>query len=165
MKLARIAFLLHVCLVACGATAATPEQEIHEEVQKLFPTIFTKCGDDHFSKQKLDFRYGDAYVIGQYTDLAASIQVRPPSKFDPKNNIQWRGVIRFTASRARSFAHGQALVRLGHPPNKIDVWGDWKNAILSDYTYHVVKKDGTIRVVKPRRPEISAIPCSEVPRG
>jgi hypothetical protein len=122
MKLARLAFLLHVCLVACVATAATPEQEIHEEVQKLFPTIFTKCGDDYFSKQTLDITFGDAYFIGQYKDLAAGIEVRPPSKSDPLNHIQWRGVIRFTASRARSFAHGQALVRRKLvPPDKIDV--------------------------------------------
>jgi hypothetical protein len=165
MRPARLAAFLQVLLVAGIAAAATPEQEIHEEVQKLFPTIFTKCGDDHFSKQTLDFRYGDAYVIGQYKDLAASIEVRPPSQFDPKNNIQWRGVLRFTASRSRSFPHGQALMQLGHPRDKIDVWGDWKNAILSDYTFHVVKKDGTIRVVKPRRPEISAIKCSEIPKG
>jgi hypothetical protein len=166
MTLARIAFLLHVCLVACVAMAATPEQEIHEEVQKLFPTIFTKCGDDYYSKQTLDITFGDAYFIGQYKDLAAGIEVRPLSKSDPLNHIQWRGVIRFTASRARSFAHGPALVRRKLvPPDKIDVWGEWKKAALPDYTFHVAKRDGTIRVVKPRRPEISAIPCSEVPKG
>ena len=90
MKLARIAVLLHVCLVACVVTAATPEQEIHEEVQKLFPTIFTKCGDDYFSKQTLDITFGDAYVIGQYKDLAAGIEVRPPSKSDPGRVESWR---------------------------------------------------------------------------
>jgi hypothetical protein len=132
MKSARVALFLPLCLIACVAVATTPEREIHEEIQKLLPTIFTKCGDDHFSKQKLDITFGDAYFIGQYKDLAAGIQVYPPNKYDPMNNIQWRGVIRFTASRARSFAHGPALVRRRWvPPDKIDVWGDWKKATLS----------------------------------
>jgi hypothetical protein len=45
-------YLLCSLLLLCPplAMAATPEQELHAEVQKLFPTIFTKCGDDHFSK-------------------------------------------------------------------------------------------------------------------
>jgi hypothetical protein len=166
MRPACIALFLQLCLLPAFATAATPEQEIHEEVQKLFPTMFTKCGDDYFSKQTLDITFGDAYVIGQYKDLAAGIEVRPPSKSDPLNHIQWRGGIRVTASRARSFAHGPALVRRKIvPPDKIDVWGEWKKAALPDYTFHVAKRDGTIRVVKPRRPEISAIPCSDVPKG
>jgi hypothetical protein len=165
MRPARIALFLQLCLAAAAA-AATPEQELQAEVDKLFPTIFTKCGGDHFSKQTLDITYGDAYFIGQYKDLAALIQISPPSQFDAKNNIQWKGVIRFTASRARSFAHGAALVRRGLvPPDKIDVWGDWRKAILSDYTYHVAKRNGVINVGKPRKPVISAINCSEVPKG
>jgi hypothetical protein len=76
-------YLLCSLLLLCPplAMAATPEQELHAEAQKLFPTIFTKCGDDHFSKHKLDYRYGEAYIIGQYKDLAARIQIYPPSKF------------------------------------------------------------------------------------
>jgi hypothetical protein len=42
MRPARIAPFLQILLLAGIAAAATPEQEIHEEVQKLFPTIFTK---------------------------------------------------------------------------------------------------------------------------
>jgi hypothetical protein len=45
-------YLLCSLLLLCPplAMAATPEQELHAEAQKLFPTIFTKCGDDHFSR-------------------------------------------------------------------------------------------------------------------
>jgi hypothetical protein len=159
------ASLASAMLLLCTlAAAAMPEQELQAEVQKLFPTIFTKCGDDHFSKRKFDIRYGDAYVIGQYKDLAPRTQIYPPNKFDPRNNVQWRGVIQFTASRGREFPHGQALVRQGLPADKADFWGEWRKPILSLYTFHVVKKDGVINVTKPRRPEISGISCSEVPR-
>lgn len=166
MQPASVTLFLQLCLAAGLAAAATPEQELQAEVDKLLPKIFTKCGSDHFSKQKLDITYGDAYFIGQYKDLAAHIQISPPSKYDALNNIEWMGTIRFSASLGRSFAHGPALVRRKVvPADKVDVWGDWRKARLSDYIFHAVKRNGAINVGIPRRPEISAINCSEVPKG
>jgi hypothetical protein len=166
MKPACITLFLQILLVACIAAAATPEQELQAEAQKLLTTLFTKCGDDYFSKQGFDITYGDAYVIGQYKDFTPRIQISPPSQFDAKNKIQWKGVIRFTASRSRSFAHGPALVRRGRiPPHKADVWGEWGKPTLSDFTFHVAKRDGAINVVIPRKARLSPISCSEIPKG
>jgi hypothetical protein len=51
MRPARMAAFLQVLLVAGIAAAASPEQEIETEAQKLLPTLFSKCGEDHFSKR------------------------------------------------------------------------------------------------------------------
>jgi hypothetical protein len=58
--------LLLSCLLAGIATAATPEQEMEAEAKKLLPTLFSKCGEDYFSKRTFKYRSGIAWVIGQY---------------------------------------------------------------------------------------------------
>jgi hypothetical protein len=61
--------LLLSCLLASIAAAATPEQEMEAEAKKLIPTLFSKCGDDYFSKQTFKHRAGLPYVIRQYKDV------------------------------------------------------------------------------------------------
>jgi len=62
--------LVHLCSLACSAAAApSPEQEIEAEAKKLLPTLFTRCGEDYFSKRTFHYRSGSAYVIGQYKEL------------------------------------------------------------------------------------------------
>ena len=65
MKSARLALFLQLCLVAAVA-AATPDQELQAEAQKLLPTLFSKCGDDYFSKKTFKHRPGTSYVISQH---------------------------------------------------------------------------------------------------
>ena len=166
MQPSHVALFLPLCLVAAVAAAQSPEQELQAEAQKLLTSMFTRCGDDYFSKQGFDITYGDAYVIGQYKDLAHHAQISPPSQFDAMNKIQWKGVIRFTASRSRSFPHGPALVRRKRvPAQKIDAWGEWKKASLPDFTFHVAKREGAINVVIPKKARILSIKCSEIPKG
>ena len=59
MKPARIAFLLQLCLIACVAGVATPEQEMDAEAKKLFPTLFSRwralLGDRKGERQKQPF--------------------------------------------------------------------------------------------------------------
>ena len=82
MRSARIALFLQLCLLAGIVAAQTPEQELQAEAQKLFPTVFTKCGEDYFSKRIFKYKSGTAYVISQYKELAAGVKSYPLSKLD-----------------------------------------------------------------------------------
>jgi hypothetical protein len=96
--------LLPLCLLACSTAAAqSPEQEMEAEAKKLLPTLFTKCGDDYFSKRTFQYRSGVAWVIGQYKGVAALVKSQTLSKTDQLNGVQWKGNIRFTAAAAREF--------------------------------------------------------------
>jgi hypothetical protein len=166
MQPSHVALFLQLCLVAAVAAAQSPEQELQAEAQKLLTSMFTKCGDDYFSKQGFDITYGDAYVIGQYKDLTPHAQIKPPTQFDALNKIQWLGVIRFTASRIRSFVHGPALVRRKRvPADRIDTWGEWRKTSLPDFTFHASKREGTIHVGIPKKARILPLKCNEIPKG
>jgi hypothetical protein len=106
MKPARI-FLLSIALLQlCSpVAAATPEQEIEAEAKKLLSTLFSKCGEDHFSKRTFKRKVSSAWIVGQYKDLAVRSRPIALSKADSLNGIQWKGSIHFTASAGRVFPH------------------------------------------------------------
>jgi hypothetical protein len=57
MRPARIALFVQLCF-AVAAAAQSPQQEMEAEAQKLMPKLFSKCGEDYYSKRtfKLDSR-------------------------------------------------------------------------------------------------------------
>jgi hypothetical protein len=165
MKPAHMAVFLQLCLLAGIAAAQTPEQELQAEAQKLFPTVFTKCGEDYFSKRIFKFKSGTAYVISQYKELAAGVKSYPLSKPDALNGIQWKGVIQFTASAARDFPHGEQFLKQGLNPRQLDVWNEWKAPQMGPYTYPLQKKNGVVTITRRPPMEITPIKCSEVPKG
>jgi hypothetical protein len=99
--------LLQLCPLAClAAVAQSLDQEIEAEAHKLLPALFTKCGEDYFSKQT--FRDNpDTYIIGQFKELTTRVTPYPLTKVDPLNGIEWKGIIHFTATVMREFAHGR----------------------------------------------------------
>jgi hypothetical protein len=44
------------------------------EAKKLLPTLFSKCGEDYFSKRTFKYKSGTAYATGQYKGLTACAQ-------------------------------------------------------------------------------------------
>jgi hypothetical protein len=108
--------LLQLCLLAGVAAAQSPE--IEAEAKKLFTTLFIKCGEDYFSKRTFKYKSGTAYILSQYKELAPRVKSNPLSKTDPLNGVEWKGVIRFTASVGRQFPHGEELIRRGVSPKK-----------------------------------------------
>jgi hypothetical protein len=152
--------LLQLCPLA---VAQSPEQEMEAEARRLLPTFFTKCGDDYFSKQT--FRGNpDTYIIGQYKDLTPRIISHSLSKADPLNGIEWKGVIQFTASVMREFAHGKTFsgVLSTHKP---DVWSEWKESGgLAVHAIPIEKKNGRITTDQRGPMERTSIDCGAVPR-
>jgi hypothetical protein len=114
--------LLQLFPRACFGTGV--DQEIEAEAQNLLSTYFTKCGDDYFSKQTFQGN-PDAYIIGQYKELATRVMSHPLSQADLLNGIEWKGIVQFTATVMREFAHGKMfgeMLSLLKP----DVWSEWK---------------------------------------
>ena len=59
-------FSLFMLFLFClQAAAATVEQEIQAEGQKLIPRLFSKCGEDYVSKRTFHRETGDSYTITQ----------------------------------------------------------------------------------------------------
>jgi hypothetical protein len=165
MKPARMFLLLHLCLAACVAAAQSPEQERHAEAKKLFPTLFSKCGEDYFSKRTFKYRSGIAWVIGQYREVVPRVKKQSLTRRDTAAGIEWKGNIRFEASAAREYPHGMQFPERGpNPQNKNDAWSNWKPPNLAAYMFLVEKKNGVISLKRRTPQELTAINCSEVPR-
>jgi hypothetical protein len=156
--------LLQLSLLACSiAVAQSPEQEMEAEARKLLPTFFTKCGDDYFSKQTFQGN-PDTYIIGQYKELTPRVTSYSLSKADLLNGIEWKGIIHFTASVTREFAHGKIFSgTLGiHKP---DVWSEWKDmGIMAAHAIPVEKKNGRITANQRGLMERASIDCTSIPR-
>ena len=166
MKPARIAVFLQLCLLAAIAAAQTPEQEIEAEAKKLFSTLFSKCGEDYFSKRTFRRKVSTAWVIGQYKDLA--VQSRPValSKADSLNGIQWKGSITFTASAGRVFPHATDVPKYSKEARTLDVWSEWKGPDLNSYAYYTItKRNGVVDITRKPPMEIAPVKCNEIPQG
>ena len=59
------------------------------EAQKLLPTLFSKCGEDYFSKRTFQYRTGTAYVIGQYKGVAPVVKSQPLITRNSQNGVEW----------------------------------------------------------------------------
>jgi hypothetical protein len=164
MKPAHIALFLQLLLAAGIATAATPEQEMAAEAQKLLDSLFTQCGDDHFSKRTFKYKSGTAWVIDQYKKLLAHAKLYPLSEADRLNGIEWKATVQFTASAGREYSHGEQLVKRGLNPKKLDTWSEWKKPQFA-FAYPIEKKHGMVSITKRPAMEITGIKCSEIPKG
>ncbi len=125
--------LLQLCLLAGIAAAATPEQEMEAEAKKLIPTLFSKCGDDYFSKQTFKHRAGMPYVVRQYKGLTPIVKTHALTKKDHQKNVEWKGHIRFSATKGREFARGEQFVLGGRRAQAPDTWTEWNNPNLAGY--------------------------------
>jgi hypothetical protein len=165
VALLRRLVLLPLCLLACSTAAAqSPEQEMEAEAKKLLPTLFTKSGEDYFSKRTFKYRSGVAYVIGQYKGVTARVQSQLVTRRDSQNGVQWKGNIRFTASTGREFPHGMQFVERGLNPQKLDPWSDWKPPNLAAYLFLVEKRNGVISVKRRTPVEIAGMECATIPQ-
>lgn len=149
--------LLQLCP---SAAAQTFEQEMEAEAKKIFPTIFTKCGDSYFSKRIYRFPSGEAYVIAQHKDITPRY-----NKYSPSKNWEWKGTVRFQPALQREFPHGEALMKRHLRHGKLDAWSEWKKPPMSSYVYEMVKKNGVITVIPPANVHMTSITCAEVPPG
>jgi hypothetical protein len=134
------------------------------EAQKLIPILFSKCGDEYFSKQTFKHRAGMPYVIRQYKGLIPIVKTHALTKRYQKN-VEWKGDIRFSATKGREFPHGEQFVLGGRRAAAPDTWTEWRNPNLAGYMFLVEKKNGVISVQRRTSMEITPVPCSEVPKG
>jgi hypothetical protein len=72
--LKKVLVLLQFLFLAGVAAAQPPEQKMEAETKKLLPTLFSKCGEDYFSKRTFKYKSGTAYATGQYKGLTACAQ-------------------------------------------------------------------------------------------
>lgn len=166
MRAVRIALFLQLCLVAYVA-AAPPEQEMEAEAKKLLPMLFSKCGEDYYSKRTFKYRSGIAWIIGHYKNVTPDVKrQRTLTRKAISEGVEWQGTITFEASKAREYPHGMQFPERGpNPQNKNDAWSNWKPPNLAAYTFLVEKKNGVISLKRRTPQELTAIPCSEVPKG
>jgi hypothetical protein len=114
--------LLQLCLLTYSTAAAqTPEQEMQAEAQKLLPTLFSKCGEDYYSKRTFPHRQGTAYVIGQFRGLSVRATRETVHTRDAAKGVEWKGNIQFTATTSREFTHGMEAKGQRNPP-EMDTW-------------------------------------------
>ena len=108
---------------------------------KLLPTLFSKCGEDYFSRRTFKYKLGTAYVIGQYKGVTARVTPQMVTRRDAANGVEWKGNIQFTALTSREFAHGMQAQGQRNPP-KLDTRSDWKPPNLVAYFFLIKKKMG-----------------------
>jgi hypothetical protein len=117
-------------------------------------------GYDYFSKQT--FRGNpDTYIIGQFKELTTRVTPYPLTKVDPLNGIEWKGIIHFTATVMREFAHGRMFSQM-LSTHKPDVWSEWRESgILAVLGIPVEKKNG--RIDMKRSTERTSMDCATIP--
>jgi hypothetical protein len=162
MKSARgVALLcgLILLLLSAAFAAVIPEPEMEAEAKKIFPTIFTKCGDSYFSKRIFRFPSGETYIIAEHKDIAYQY-----GKYSASKNWEWKGTVRFQPTLQREYAHGEQLLKRHLRHGRLDAWGEWKKPPMSSYVYEIVKKNGVVSVIPPANMHMAPITCGEVPR-
>ena len=166
MRPARNAAFLPLLLAACIATAATPEQVMEAEAKKLLPILFSKCGEDYFSKRTFKYRSGIAWIIGQYKGITPVVKRQQSLTRKAKSEgVEWQGYIQFEASSAREYPHGMQFAECGpNALNRNDTWSNWKPPNLAAYTFLIEKRNGVISTKRRTPQELTAISCSEVPK-
>jgi hypothetical protein len=162
---ARIAVFLQMLLVGCIAAAASPEQEMEAEAKKLLPTLFSKCGEDYYSKRTFPHRGRPAYVIGQFRGLSPKATHQMVHRRDAEKGVEWKGNLQFTASTSRAFVHGMEPQGQARKPPELDTWSKWKPANLTTYFFLMEKRNGQINITRRTPAGITPVPCSEVPPG
>jgi hypothetical protein len=163
MKPALMTLFLPLCL-AVAAAAQTPEQEMQAEAQKLLPTLFSKCGEDYYSKRSFPHRGRPAYVIGQFRGLSTRTTRQTVHSRDAAKGVEWKGTIQFTANSSREFTHGMEAKGQRNPP-EMDTWSKWKLANLVQYFFMLEKRNGQINIKRRTPAGITPVPCGEVPPG
>jgi hypothetical protein len=119
MRPAHIALLLQLCLAAGIAAAATPKQELQEEARRLLPMLFSKCGEDYYSKKTFKYRSGIAWIIGHYTGLKPAVtRQHTLTRKAISEGVEWQDTIKFEASKAREDPHGMQFAERG--PNALN---------------------------------------------
>ena len=152
--------LLFLLLYPLASFAGEAEQEMEAEAQKLLPQLFTKCGEDYFSKYPafnplILGTKEKTYVIQQFKDLTVQAVPQPLSRADSLNGIEWKAVAQFNAPVMREFKE-----MAGKPPKF--AWSEWKET-LSGLSVSLEKKQGRITINKGLS-EISTIECTAIPR-
>jgi hypothetical protein len=158
--------VLQLCLLAGIAAAATPEQEMQAEAKKLLDSLFTKCGEDHFSKRTFKYRSGIAWIIGQYKMVTPVVKRQQSLTRKAKaEGVEWQGAIQFEAASAREYPHGMQFPERGpNALNRNDTWSHWKPPNLAAYTFLIEKKNGVISTKRRTPQELTAISCREIPK-
>jgi hypothetical protein len=164
MKPALMTLFLPLCL-AVAAGAQTPEQEMQAEAQKLIPTLFSKCGEDYYSKRTFPHRGRPAYVIGQFRGLSTRTARQTVHSRDAAKGVEWKGTLQFTATTSREFVHGMEPQGQARTPPELDTWSKWKPANLTTYFFMFEKRNGQIHIKRRTPAGITPVPCSEVPPG
>ena len=125
-----------------------------------------KTRNQFFTKRTFKRKRSNAWVIGQYKDLA--VQSRPValSKADSLNGIQWKGSITFTASAGRVFHHDTDIPKFSVGARNLDAWSEWKGPDFATWAYYTLtKKNGVVDITrKPPSMEATPVKCNEIPK-
>jgi hypothetical protein len=80
------------------------------------------------------------------------------------HGIEWKGIVQFTASVMREFAHGKMFSQF-MSTHKPDVWGEWKElGIMAAHAVPIEKKNGRITADQRGPFERASIDCAAIPQ-
>jgi hypothetical protein len=159
---------LQLSLLACTtASALSAEQEMEAKAREIMPLVFSKCGEDYFSKRTMSYRSGgESYVLAHYKVLTYQIKPQRLLTTDPANGVEWKAIVQFKAVSAREYTHGMQFSTGGLNPKapQNDTWSDWKKPNLAAYTFYIEKRNVVVNS-KRRTPQyLNPVPCSETPK-
>jgi hypothetical protein len=84
------------------AFPASLEQEARQFTQQALESMFSHCGDSHYTKwYPMGFK-GPTYLIIQFKGLTMTLAPQPLTASDQRQSIEWKGkaVLRSTARRS-----------------------------------------------------------------
>jgi len=120
------------------------DSNARDEYQKIFESIFTRCGDSYYAERTYVYRtigkknpgINDAVFntntveIVRLTGVSFAVFSVPLNEADRRNGFQWRGTARISS--------GANSAQQMYDKNK--GWSEWKSAFLSYYELRGVKK-------------------------
>jgi hypothetical protein len=129
------------------------------------PTLFSKCGEDYYSKRTFPHRGRPAYVIGQFRGLSTRTTRQTVHPRDANKGVEWKGTLQFTATTSREFTHGMEPQGQSRKPPELDTWSRWHPANLTTYFFMFERRNGVINIKRRTPAGITPVPGGEVPPG
>jgi hypothetical protein len=144
------------------AFPASLDQEARQFTQQALESMFSHCGDSHYTKwYPMGFK-GPTYLIVQFKGLTMKLTPQPLAASDQRQNIEWKGKAVLRSTARRSYPVDAATQ---------NSWGEWlERRSAYDVDLLIQKKLGqwTLSVPSMRGPysqtAFEPVECADVPQ-
>jgi hypothetical protein len=126
-------FLMASLLLASSVFPASLEPQAQQFFQQTFDSMFSKCGDSHYTKWYPTGFKSPTYIVIRFEDVSTTLTPEPLTDSDKRHEIEWKGkaVLRSTG-------------RQNFPVDTFtkNSWGEWLESRSSDPVLLVQKRRG-----------------------